>query len=103
MMKTRRLLLAATILAALSQTAHADLKEVGHDIKTTTVHAAKKTGEAAREAGHATADAARKVGHGIANTARHGYQAVKHTFHKDDDKEHSQPRAARPRSTRPTV
>lgn len=88
-MKSRKLLLAATVLAALSQAAHADLAEVGHDIKTTTKSAAHKTGHAAREAGHATANVARKVGHGIANTARHGYQDVKHAFHKPDDREHS--------------
>jgi hypothetical protein len=87
--KYRKLLLAATVLAALSQAAHADLAEVGHDIKTTTKSAAHKTGRAAREAGHATANAAREVGHGIANTTRHGYHAVKRKFHKTDDREHS--------------
>ncbi|HEY1609639.1 MAG TPA: hypothetical protein VGG24_10250 [Paraburkholderia sp.] len=100
-MKNRKFLLAAVVLAALtSEAAHADLAEVGHDIKTTTKSAAKKTGHAAREAGHATANAARevghdtanvarKVGHGIANTTRHGYQSVKQAVHKTSDGEHS--------------
>jgi len=88
-MKNGKILLAALTLAAVGQTAHADLREVGHDIKTTTVSAAHKTGEAAREAGHATANAARKVGHGIAKTTRHGYQAVKHAFHQPDEKQRS--------------
>lgn len=83
MKKTPKFLLAAMVVAALSQTAHADVKEVGHDIKNTTVHAARKTREVAHEAGHATANAARRVGHGIANTTRRGYQSVKHAFHKD--------------------
>ena len=88
-MKNRKFLLAALVFAALSQAAHADLAEVGHDIKTTTKSAAKKTGHAAKEAGHATAHVAKEVGHGIANSARHGYQAVKHAFHKSDEKDPS--------------
>lgn len=88
-MKSRKLLLTAMALAALSQTAHADLHEVGHDIKTTTKSAAKKTGHAAKEAGHETAHVAKEVGHGIANTARRGYRSVKHAFHKTGDREHS--------------
>jgi len=88
-MKTRNLLLAATVFAVLSQAAQADLADVGHDIKTTTKSAAHKTGEVAREAGHATANAARTVGHGIAHTARHGYRAVKHAFHKAGERDRS--------------
>ena len=88
-MKSRKFLLAALVLAALSQAAHADLAQVGHDIKTTTKSAAHKTGHVAREAGHATARAARTVGHDIANTARRGYRSVKHAVHKNDDGQHS--------------
>jgi len=89
-MKIRKILLAAAVLATVSQVAHADLHEVGHDIKTTTVSAGRKVGHAAREAGHATAHAAKTVGHGIANTARNGYHAVKHAFHKKDDSSRDQ-------------
>jgi hypothetical protein len=88
-MKNRKFLLVALAFGALSQAAHADLAEVKHDIKTTTKSAAHKTGRAAKEAGHATARVAKTVGHDIANTARHGYQAVKHEFHKSDDGTHS--------------
>lgn len=89
MKKNRKYLLAALVLASatLSPAAHADLAQVGHNIKETTVSAAKKTGHVAKEAGHATAKAAKAVGHGIANTARHGYQAAKHALHKPSEKE----------------
>lgn len=83
-MKIRKTLLAAVVLATVSQFAHADLHEIGHDIKTTTVDAGRKIGHAARGAGHATAQGAKAVGHGIANTTRNGYHAVKRAFHKKD-------------------
>ncbi len=85
-MKIRKILLAAAVLASMSQVAHADLHEVGHDIKTTTVSAGQKVGHAARDAGHATAHAAKTVGHGIADASKHGYHAVKDAFHKHDTK-----------------
>ncbi|AST31101.2 hypothetical protein [Ralstonia solanacearum] len=83
-MKARHFLLTALLLAILSPAAQADLGEMKQDIKQGTKDAAKKTGHAAREFGHATANAARTVGHGVANAARETKQATKRVFHKND-------------------
>jgi len=88
-MKRRNLLLSALVLVSLTQVAHADLKEVGHEIKDTTKSAAIKTGHAARDAGHATANAARRVGHRIAATTRRGYRSVKQSIHRHDEPQRS--------------
>jgi hypothetical protein len=85
-MKSRKLLLAAIVLATLHSTAHADLKEAAHHFKENVKEGGEKIGHGAREAGHATADASKKVAHAVANTARHGYRATKnairHAVHK---------------------
>ncbi|MHA6879651.1 hypothetical protein [Ralstonia pseudosolanacearum] len=76
--------LAALMLALLSPAARADLGEMKQDIKQGSKDAAKKTGHAAREFGHATANAAKTVGHGVANAAHETKRATKRLFHKSD-------------------
>jgi hypothetical protein len=67
---------------AFSTLAEADVPQAAHDVKVTTVHIAKKTGEAAKDAAHATAHAAKSVAHGVASTAREGYYATKQAVHR---------------------
>lgn len=81
-MKKIRVVLAGVALAMLAALAHADLAQTGEEVKDATVHAAKKTGEAAREVGHATASAAKSVGHSVAKAARKGYHATKRLIKK---------------------
>ncbi len=66
----------------LSPLTQADVPQVAHDVKDTTVQAVHKTGEVARNVGHATAHAAKAVGHGVASATREGYDATKHAVHK---------------------
>jgi hypothetical protein len=80
--KGHKFLLAALIFLLLSPSAEAGLTQATHDVKETAVHVAKKTGEAAREAGHATARAAKTVAHGVASAARAGYKATKRAVDK---------------------
>lgn len=76
-MKNHRLWLPALIFLAYASLAQADVPEAAHEVKDATVHAVKKTGQVAREVGHATAHAAKAVGHGVASAARSGYHATK--------------------------
>jgi hypothetical protein len=79
--KFQTLLLAASLSLTLSPLAEADVPQAAHEVKETTVHMARKTGEAAKDAGHATAHAAKVVAHGVANTAREGYYATRRAVH----------------------
>jgi hypothetical protein len=81
-MKNRGILFSAVGLMLLSPLTHADVPQVAHDVKDTTVHAVHKTGEVARHVGHATAHAAKSVGHGVANATRNGYHATKNAVHQ---------------------
>ncbi|GLU30611.1 hypothetical protein WKR88_00690 [Trinickia caryophylli] len=82
MKKVRQLLLAALIPAALSATAHADVKETAHEAKENIKAAGKKIGEDAREAAHGVASTAKAAGHAVASGARTGYYATKHAVRR---------------------
>ncbi|KVE01590.1 hypothetical protein WI91_01955 [Burkholderia vietnamiensis] len=94
--KARKFVCTAFVVALISPIAHADMSEVKQDIKRDSKEAAHKTGEAARSFGHATASAAKAVGHGIAHASREGWDATKRTtkrvFHKNDPGDGAQTR-----------
>jgi hypothetical protein len=75
-------LFATLALALASPFAHADQSEPKQGIKQDTKDAAKKTGQAARDVGHATANGARAVGHGFRDAAHATKCGVKHVFNK---------------------
>lgn len=81
-MKNRKLMLAGAVFLLLSPMARADLAQAGHEIKESAVHAARTTGEVARQVGHATAEAAKAVGHDVADAARKGYEATRRVVEK---------------------
>jgi hypothetical protein len=83
--KFQKLLPVALFSLMLSPLAEADVPQVAHDVKETTVHIARKTGEVAKDAAHATAHAAKSVAHGVASTAREGYYATKQAVHRSTE------------------
>jgi hypothetical protein len=83
--KFRTLFLVAMLSLMLSPLAEADVPQAAHNVKETTVHIARKTGDVAKDAAHATAHAAKTVAHGVASTAREGYYATKQAVHRATD------------------
>lgn len=82
MKKAHQLLFAALIGAALSASAHADVKETAHEAKDSIKAAGQKVGEDTREAAHAIGHTAKAAGHAVASGARHGYYATKHALRR---------------------
>lgn len=80
--KRHLFLFAALTLALASPFAHADQSGTKQGIKQGTKDAAKKTGHAARDVGHATTNGARTVGHGFRDAAHATKCGVKHVFNK---------------------
>ncbi|MDF3835440.1 hypothetical protein P3W85_21130 [Cupriavidus basilensis] len=82
-MQNQKRILAALFALTLCPLARADVHEAAHDVKEATVHAAKRTGELARDAGHGIGQAAKAVAHDVASKAREGYYATKRAVHKE--------------------
>ncbi|MGO4329098.1 hypothetical protein AB4Z48_18775 [Cupriavidus sp. 2TAF22] len=82
-MKNRKFILAALVTLTLSPLARADARQAAHEVKQATVHAVKRTGELARDAGRGIGHAARDVAHGVAGKAREGYGAARNAVHQE--------------------
>lgn len=81
-MRSHLFLCTALAVALASPFAHANPTETKQGIKQGTKDAARKTGQATRQVGHATANGARTVGHGFRDAAHATKCGVKHVFNK---------------------